>query len=107
MYHTILNWRLAADTLEVLLDGQPQTDRWVAVRNAAIRGVRRELGWSLIEDGPRPVLDAGGGKLAVLLHPLDAADAHLRGRMQTAHGPATPVDIFNFNLRPGEVHRRI
>jgi hypothetical protein len=107
MYHPILDWRLAADTLEVLLDGRPQTDRWPAVRDAAIRGVRRELGWSVIEDGPRPVLDAGAGKLVVLLHPLDAADAHLRGGMQTAHGPATPVDIFNFNLRPGEVHRRL
>jgi Domain of unknown function (DUF1998) len=106
MYHPILDWRLAADTLEVLLDGQTSRDRWSAVRDAAIRGVHRELGWSVIDSSERPVMDAAG-KLVVLLHPLDAADPHFLGGMPTDHGPAIPIDIFNFNLRPGEVHRRL
>jgi hypothetical protein len=107
MYHPILDWRLAADTLEVLLDSQPSRDRWADVRDAAIRGVRTELGWTVVADGARPILDAGGGKLVVLMHPLEAADPHLRHGMPTDHGTAMPVDIFNFNLRPGEVHRRL
>jgi hypothetical protein len=69
--------------------------------------VRRGLGWTVIEDGPRPILNASGGKLVCVLHPLDAADGHFRQGMHTPHGTATPVDIFNFNLRPGEVHRRL
>ena len=87
MYHPILDWRLAADTLEVLLDGQPGHDRWADVRAAAIRGVRRELGWTLIEDGPRPILDAGSGKLVCVLHPLDAADGHFRSVCRPRTGP--------------------
>jgi len=61
----------------------------------------------VIQTGPQPILDAGSGKLVVLMHPLDAADPHLRHGLPTAHGTATPVDVFNFNLRPGEVHRRL
>ena len=107
MFHPILDWRLAADTLDTLLTGTRPPDRWADVRAAAVRGVRNELGWELIDDGPEPVLRAAPDRLVVLVHPLSDVDGFLRGAMPTAHGPATPVDTFNFNLRPGEVHRRL
>ena len=108
MYHPILDWRLAADTLDVLLDGRVRHDRWSNVRQAAIGGVTRELRWTILDNGAQPVLDAGNGRLVVLVHPLADIDSYMTtGSMPTAHGPAQPVDIFNFNLRPGEVHRRL
>ena len=103
----MLDWRLAADALDTLLTGTRPPDRWAGVRAAAIRGVRNELGWEVIDDGPEPVLRAAPDRLVVLVHPLADVDGFLRGAMPTPHGPATPVDIFNFNLRPGEVHRRL
>jgi hypothetical protein len=67
MYHPILDWRLAADTLELLIDGHPTPDRWVGVRDAAMRGIQNELGWSVIGvritlmPCVRPATDTGSG----------------------------------------------
>lgn len=106
-FHPILDWRLAADTLEVLAEGRLGRDRWDEVRNAAIRGVIHELGWEQLDDAPIPVLRTATGLLVALLHPFTNCDETIRGGFETKHGPALPIDIFNFNLRPGEVHRRM
>jgi hypothetical protein len=50
------------------------------------------------------VLDAGG-RLIVVVHPLDPIDGQLDG-IDTPHGSAVPFDVFNFDRRPGEVYRR-
>jgi Lhr-like helicase len=107
-YHPLLDWRLAADTLDVLLHGQRQRDRWEAVRTRAVSKVCQDFGWT--ELGPAealPVLQTGGGKLICVVHPLDPVDAGLETGIATAHGNAIPFDCFNFDRRPGEVFRRL
>jgi ATP-dependent helicase YprA (DUF1998 family) len=105
-FHPILDWRLAADLLEVLTDGRPSTDRWAAIRDAAVRGVCDDFGWTVLDGGSRPVLDCGDGTRVCVVHPLEAVDADLMTGVGTSHGPALPFDVFNFDRRPGEIYRR-
>ena len=105
-FHPILDWRLAADVLDVLLDGAPARDRWAARRQAAVTGVTHDFGWRVLDRGPRPVIDTGQGLICVV-HPLAAVDGALNTGVQTSHGPALPFDVFNFDRRPGEVYRRL
>ena len=105
-YHPVLDWRLAADLLDILLDGALARDRWDHIRAAAMRGVARDFSWTVLDAGPRPILDTGQG-LIVIVHPLDNIDGYLVGDMPTEHGPAAVFDAFNFDRRPGEVYRRL
>jgi len=105
-YHPLLDWRLAADTLEVLVHGAVQRDRWDVVRSRAVDKVAADFGWQVIERGQRPVLDTGSGLICVV-HPLDRVDGQLADGVQTRHGLALPFDCFNFDRRPGEVFRRL
>ena len=105
-FHPILDWRLAADVLDILLDGRLTADRWAARRDAAVRGVTDDFDWTVLDAGPQPVIDTDQG-LIVIVHPLAPVDGHLAAGMPTAHGPALPFDIFNFDRRPGEVYRRL
>lgn len=105
-FHPILDWRLAADLLDILVDGKPAVDRWAAIRDAAIRGVCSDFGWAVLESGPRPVLDCTDGTKVCVVHPLEHVDATLVDGLNTAYGKALPFDVFNFDRRPGEVYRR-
>jgi hypothetical protein len=105
-YHPLLDWRLAADLLEVLVHGAIQRDRWDVVRDRAVDKVAADFNWTVIERGSRPVLDVGSALICVV-HPLDAVDGQLAGGVATAHGPALPFDCFNFDRRPGEVFRQL
>ena len=105
-YHPLLDWRLAADLLEVLVYGQVQSDRWDTVRTRAVDKVCQDFSWTVIERGQRPVLDTGSGLICVV-HPLDPVDGELGAGVSTQHGPALPFDCFNFDRRPGEVFRRL
>lgn len=105
-FHPILDWRLAADLFEILLDKRLSHDRWSAIREAAIRGVCEDFGWKIIEQGPRPVLDCRDGTRVCVVHPLEDIDANLADGIDTPHGKALPFDVFNFDRRPGEVYRR-
>ena len=113
-FHPVLDWRLAADLLEVLLDGGPSRDRWEQVRVRALRAVVRDFGpagWETVsaEDDPAPVVRAGSHGLVCVVHPLADVDRALAhgATMDTAHGPARPVDVFNLDRRPGEVYRHL
>jgi Lhr-like helicase len=105
-YHPLLDWRLAADCLEVLVHGAIQTDRWAVVRGRAVDKVAADFSWTVVERGQRPVLDTGS-KLIYVVHPLDAVDGQLTAGVATQHGPALPFDCFNFDRRPGEVFRQL
>ena len=111
-FHPLLDWRLAADTLEVLLHGAPTHDRWEGIRAAALRGVERDFAWEVVDDGPQPVLNTGrresGGsdELLVIVHPLADVDTWLDQTLMTSAGPAKIFDVFNLDRRPGEVYRR-
>jgi Lhr-like helicase len=105
-YHPLLDWRLAADCLDVLVRGGIQTDRWDVVRDRAVDKVAADFNWNVVERGERPVLDTGT-KLICVVHPLDAVDGQLTGGVPTEQGPALPFDCFNFDRRPGEVFRQL
>jgi Lhr-like helicase len=105
-YHPLLDWRLAADALEILVHGAVQRDRWDVVRTRAVDKVADDFTWRVVERGPRPVLDTGSGLICVV-HPLDPVDGQLDRGVDTRHGPALPFDCFNFDRRPGEVFRRL
>jgi hypothetical protein len=105
-YHPLLDWRLAADTLEVLVHGSVQRERWDVVRSRAVDKVAEDFNWQVVERGQRPVLDTGAGLICVV-HPLDPVEGQLAQGVQTQHGLALPYDCFNFDRRPGEVFRRL
>jgi Helicase conserved C-terminal domain len=105
-YHPLLDWRLAADLLEVLVQGTIQRDRWDSVRTRAVDKVSQDFGWTVLEHGQRPVLDTGN-ELICVVHPLEPVDNQLVGGVVTRHGSALPFDCFNFDRRPGEVFRRL
>jgi Lhr-like helicase len=105
-FHPILDWRLAADTLDLLLDGTIAHDRWAGVRAAALKGVSQSFGWQVLDTGPTPVIDTGQG-LICIVHPLENVDGSLDSGVATSHGPALPFDVFNFDRRPGEIYRRL
>ena len=105
-YHPLLDWRLGADLLEVLVHGAIQHDRWDVVRDRAVDKVAADFNWTVVERGDRPVLDTGNGLICVV-HPLAAVDSDLTAGIGTLHGPALPFDCFNFDRRPGEVFRQL
>ncbi len=106
-YHPLLDWRLAADALELLVHGSPQRDRWDAVRTRAVDKICKDFTWTVVERGTRPVLDTGDRQLMCVVHPLDPIDDELINGVKTPHGLARPFDCFNFDRRPGEVFRRL
>jgi hypothetical protein len=105
-YHPLLDWRLAADLLEVLVHGAVQRDRWDVVRNRAVDKVAADFQWQVLDRGRQPVLDTGN-KLICVVHPLDPVDGWFDSGVATPYGQALPFDCFNFDRRPGEVFRRL
>jgi hypothetical protein len=61
------------------------------------------------DDDPLPVVEAGSQGLVCIVHPLADVDHALTpgATMDTPHGPARPVDVFNLDRRPGEVYRHL
>jgi hypothetical protein len=101
-YHPLLDWRLAADTLEILRYGAPRHDRWRATRLAAIHAVEEAFEWTCANpEADEPELVTHRGRRTVrLIHPL-------------RHYPDVPAggtsaellaDVFNFDRRPGRVY---
>lgn len=100
-YHPLLDWRLAADTFEILRYGAPRRDRWQSTRRAAIRATEVAFGWTRVDsDDAEPVLDTGRGRTIRVIHPLrNYADALMGGSQQELL-----ADIYNFDRRPGRVY---
>lgn len=105
-YHPILDWRLAADTFEILTSGRPRRDRWGAILSRAVQAVADDFNWRVLDAGNEPVLETHDGRLLIVVHPLRNVDGLMAGGIETAYGRALPVDAFNFDRRPGEVFRR-
>jgi hypothetical protein len=105
-YHPLLDWRLAADAFEILTLGGPSRNRWEHLLAAATSSVADDFGWTILDDGPEPVIATHDGRRLVVVHPLKNVDGFISAGMPTAHGTVLPVDAFNFDRRPGEVFRR-
>jgi hypothetical protein len=101
-YHPLLDWRLAADALEILRYGQPRHDRWRSTRLAAIHAAEEAFEWTCADpEAGEPVLVTHLGRRTVrLVHPLrHHPDA-------PAGGTASELlaDVYNFDRRPGRVY---
>lgn len=111
-FHPLLDWRLAADLIDLVLDGSFRTDRWEQVRARALRGAVTDFaaaGWRLLssEMAAAPVVEYRPGRRFVVVHPLAAVDLAASALLPTEYGPARPVDVFNLTRRPGEVYRHL
>jgi hypothetical protein len=96
-YHPLLDWRLAADTLDIVRYGAPRTDRWAATRRLAIEAaVRAFPGWNCGDAGAKNPLITTHRRPLKILHPL--ADQTIGG------GGEVSGDVFNLNRRPGAVY---
>jgi len=100
-YHPLLDWRLAADTFEILRYGRPVRDRWQRTRRAAIRAAEAAFEWSCRDpDSLEPVLDTHRDRVVRVIHPLrNHPEALLGGGAQEVL-----ADVFNFDRRPGQTY---
>jgi hypothetical protein len=101
-YHPLLDWRLAADTLELLRYGAPRRDRWVATRRAAIRAAIEAFEWECADlNADEPVLSTHrAGRTVRLVHPLrNHPDAPVGG-----NDDELLADVYNFDRRPGLIY---
>ena len=105
-YHPILDWRLAADVLDILARDALTSDRWQTRIDSVVDAVASDFDWHVLARGARPVIQTQRGPI-VVVHPLSNVDQHLECGLETEHGQALPVDSFNFDRRPGEVFRRL
>jgi Lhr-like helicase len=101
-YHPLLDWRLAADVLEILRYGAPRRDRWRATRQTAIHAAVEAFGWSCSDpDADEPVLETHRGRRTVrLVHPL----RHYPDAPAGGTDAELLADVFNFHRRPGRVY---
>ncbi|MHB1344023.1 MAG: DEAD/DEAH box helicase [Thermoleophilia bacterium] len=102
-YHSLLDWRLAADTLDLVLYGQLQGDRWAAIRETAVKTSCDGLpGWSCDDPGaaePTIVSKYGSSEITII-HPLRDRDEALLSRTWRS----VDADVFNLHRRPGAVY---
>lgn len=100
-YHPLLDWRLGADTYEVLRYGAPRRDRWQRTRRAAIRATEVAFEWTCDNrDAAEPVLDTGRGRTVRVIHPLrNHPDAPVGGSPHQLL-----ADVYNFDRRPGRIY---
>src|SRR5579875_991714 len=99
-YHPLLDWRLAADAMEIARYGAPRLDRWSTTRVQSVRAVVETFGWTCDDpEVPEPLIDTGSHRLRVI-HPLADHDRELRdlGREEIL------CDVFNLDRRPGEIY---
>jgi ATP-dependent helicase YprA (DUF1998 family) len=100
-YHPLLDWRLAADTLDLIRFGTPRTDRWASTRLHAVRAALEAFDWKCDEpEVEEPMIDTGGARRVRVVHPL----ANLDGELLGADGREVVCDVFNLDRRPGEVY---
>ena len=94
-YHPLLDWRLAADALEIVTQGKPQLDRWKAPAMAAAAAVCSDKGWTTpVDEGEVIVLEPRRGMRIEVVHPL---------RQPQAAGNGLVVDAFSLANRPASV----
>ena len=100
-YHPLLDWRLAADTLEILRYGAPRRQRWTATRAAAIIAAREAFDWACHDtDADEPTLTTHTGRYVRIIHPLrNYPDAASGGTQQLGL-----ADVYNFDRRPGRIY---
>jgi hypothetical protein len=100
-YHPLLDWRLAADTFELLRYGAPQRDRWERTRRAAILAAVNAFDWGCEDPGaPEPVIVTHRARSVRVIHPLRNHPDSLVG----GNRAELLADVYNFDRRPGRTY---
>ena len=85
---------------------RPARDRWSEIAEPAAQAVASDFDWELVAGGSEPVVRTHEGRLLVIVHPLRHVDGEIVGWIASPDGPVFPVDVFNFDRRPGEIFLR-
>ncbi len=102
-YHPLLDWRLAADVLDILRYGTPRIDRWALTRVHAVEAAIQAFAPFWKCDDPTagvPVIETHGQRTVELVHPLANRDSELLD----PNAAVLVADFFNLNRRPGEIY---
>lgn len=100
-YHPLLDWRLAADALEILRYGSPQRDRWAGTRQQAVSAAVLAFDWHCDDPtAPVPRLENTHGRPVDVIHPLANDDQ----AVMNAFADVLVCDVFNLNRRPGAIY---
>lgn len=101
-YHPLLDWRLAADCLEILRFGQPLSDRWTETRAQAVKAaVAAFPGWSCPDPSAvEPLIEGTHDRPIRVVHPL----ANIDNELADPHPSVIVADVFNLNRRPGAIY---
>jgi hypothetical protein len=73
-YHPILDWRLAADVLDILTTGAPTRDRFFAPLDRALAALGGDFGWSVLGRDARGPIVQTHTDLIVVTHALADID---------------------------------
>lgn len=98
-YHALLDWRLAADTLDIVRYGLLRTDRWKLTRRQSVEAAAKAFEWSCPDPGAEVPLLKTDRRSVEVVHPFADRDDLLRSRSSTA-----VCDFFNLNRRPGAIY---
>jgi len=102
-YHPLLDWRLAADALDILRYGALKRDRWAQTRASAVEAAVHAFTpfWSCADPGADvPSIQTHGQRSVEVIHPLANRDSELAD----VDAPVLVADVFNLNRRPGEIY---
>ncbi len=99
-YHPLLDWRLAADTLDIVQHGRVLSDRWKATRKQAVLAAAGAFDWRCESlEADEPLISGTHGRSIRVVHPLANHDLQL----MNASSDTMICDVFNLNRRPGAV----
>jgi hypothetical protein len=100
-YHPLLDWRLAADALEILRYGDVRHDRWAVTRRSAVEAAVEAFSWTCVDpSAPTPLLENTHGRAVEVIHPLAYRDEDLANPLNVV----LIADVFNLNRRPGAIY---
>ena len=99
-YHALLDWRLAADVLDIVRYGVVRMDRWRETRAHAVLAAAEAFDWRC-EDPQAPVPRVLTDRRPLdVVHPFTDRDNIL----QTRGSMPAVCDVFNLNRRPGAIY---
>ncbi len=103
-YHPLLDWRLAADALEILRYGAPAKDRWLETREQAVLAAVAAFDWRCDDPSAlEPQLEDTHARPVSVVHPLANHDE----AVADPFAQILVADVFNLNRRPGAVYLAI
>ncbi len=103
-YHPLLDWRLAADALEILRHGNVRRDRWAKTRRSAVEAAVEAFNWTCADpSAPTPLLEDTHARPVEVIHPLVNRDEDLANPFNDV----LIADVFNLNRRPGAIYLAI